>query len=232
MKKFLFIPRIGGVSPCGIFFQTSNSPTQVFSYDVNNQISTFRFSGTTAAVDIATTSDRLWLDVYGTTYEYIITLNPFTYSYNRTITMSGGNSNGLCAKDNTHLIGSQGNGIYSFDISSNPAPANLIFNMQSGRNMTGDLFYNSALDRYIISNYNLTNYYITEYASDGTVIKDLSVTQTDIYGLYVESGDIYAICGSGDIYIVGSSGLTFVNNCGLSVYGASQHPACTQVVLP
>jgi hypothetical protein len=215
---------------CAVFFQISGGG--IYTYDSLNQSTAFKFTAA-GAIDVATTSNRLWVTSGSFIYEYAISLRPsFSYTYLRTIAADVSTGSGLAAKDNTTLIGSNGSQITNIDITNSPTTTTNVFSMQTGRGVVGDILYNPTLDRYIVSNSIGTTRYLTEYTSTGTVIKELTVTPADVFGIFADSGALYVVCGSGDVYKVLSGGISLVHNCGLAVFGASQTNTCTSISIP
>ena len=219
------------VSDTDVFLNDSGSPTSIYSYNPNTTALTYLYDSTNDSSDIANTSNKLW--VYngggGSLLEYDITLNPFSQTYNRTITSVYLNA-GLCAIDDTTLININGFDVYEIDITTNVASATLKWSMLSGRSVAGDYMYTTT-NKLIVTNNSIGGAHITQYDyTTGTVEVDLDIGGTipAPYGVFEYGSEIYIVNSNGKVYqIMGSSPytLTLVDNIPITVYGASQIPS-------
>ena len=224
------------IAPCDVFMN-STPDRGIHTYDPATEVLTYRFTGASNSRDIASTSSKLWIvdSNMSQIIEYNITLSPnFTYSYNRDISFGGSSGEGLVAINNTNLVGSDSTSIINFNISGNYATRTILFDMGTGRSVTGDILYNTILYRYIIANTLNGVQHITEYELDGTIVTDIVTGVNNIHGLFQYNGSIYAVQNTTQtkMYRIDSGGLTVVNAIGDIIYGASQAPTCITVSLP
>lgn len=216
------------VSDTDVFLNDGNSPSSIYSYNPNTTVLTYLFDSTSSSYDIANTSNKLWVyDGGGSTslLEYDITLNPFSQTFNRTITSVSSNS-GLCAINDTTLINIDGSDVYELDITTNVPSTTLKWSMIAGRVVQGDYMYTTT-NKLIVTN----NGYITQYDyATGTVEVDIDISETipNAYGVFEYGSGIYIVDSGGEIYqIMGTSPytLTLVDDVLFTVYGASQIPS-------
>ena len=121
-------------------------------------------------------------------YEYNITVSPFTYSYNRTITNIP-SSAGLCAINNTTLIGISNYSVYSCDITTNTSVNTFKFNFaNTSRRVSGDYILTTD-GHFIVLTYAASgppNNYIEQY-NWSTGVQEVEVLLSSTYrpyGLY------------------------------------------------
>jgi len=216
------------VSDIDVFLNNGSTPSSIYSYNPNTTVLTYLFDSTNSSYDIANTSNKLWVyDGGGSTslLEYDITLNPFSQTFNRTITSVSSNS-GLCAINDTTLINIDGSDVYELDITTNVPSATLKWSMITGRVVQGDYMYTTT-NKLIVTN----NGYITQYDyATGTVEVDIDISGTipNAYGVFEYGSGIYIVDVGGEIYqIMGTSPytLTLVDDVLFTVYGASQIPS-------
>ena len=167
-------------------------------------------------------------------YEYNITLSPFSGSYSR-LYFPGLLGPGLCAKNDTTLISSSGNTIGEITLLGGSATFIPKFNLPTNREITGDIILTTN-NKLITSNINIiTNMeYITQQDyTTGVVEVDLAQgVGLDIFGLFIESGEIYYTTALGDIYLIQKTSpylSGYMQNNNLVNYGASQIPSCCNV---
>jgi uncharacterized protein (TIGR02145 family) len=251
-------PTLGAivVQQCSVIY--SDQPTsgvgRVYSYDLTTNVSTLLFNPSppqpASSSDIAHTNNKLWLYAGNTIYEWNITLNPFTQTFNRTISgPTGFLGNGLCAINDTQLIGSN---TVSTDsvvrITLNPnntSTSEVLFNLPDTRAVSGDIIY-ATNGKIIVTTQSLTavqNAWISQYAFNGTswVLEFDKVITTPIpvpYGLATINNNLYIFSttnssvNSSNIYKIDTVfpyTITQVNNVGKIVAGASQLPSCSNV---
>jgi hypothetical protein len=216
------------VSDIDVFLNNGSSPSSIYSYNPNTTVLTYLFDSTNSSYDIANTSNKLWVYDGGAStslLEYDITLNPFSQTFNRTITSVSSNS-GLCAINDTTLINIDGSDVYELDITTNVPSATLKWSMITGRVVQGDYMYTTT-NKLIVTN----NGYITQYDyATGTVEVDIDISGTipNAYGVFEYGSGIYIVDVGGEIYqIMGTSPytLTLVDDVLFTVYGASQIPS-------
>ena len=225
--------------PCNVLINGSNSG--IFEYDVTaNTLSVL--GNLITSPDVAMTDTKMWL--YSSPYqmtEYDITLNPWSYSFNRQIvTQFYRSGTGLTAKSNTKLVVG-GFLISEMDITNNTATYTTLFQLPNGGEVTGDIYYNPYTNRYIISYCKSTGgCWLGEFTSTGVLWNETQLPPSwgaTVFAIFSSGGVLY-ICrtlpsGPGEIYSVNSTTmqLTFVQNIDLSndnlVSGAAQQPICS-----
>lgn len=226
------------VTECAVFFVTGNG--QVWSYEPSTNTSTYLFYSAFAAVDIANTNTKLWLNTGGNSLrEYNITLDPFTYSFSRDLTSSANFGAGLTVKsenDSTQVYelvgGGNPNYIRKFTVTSSGVTQTLLFAMGLTRNVVGDIIYNATSNTYLIANYEVIGgvaiNYITEFQSNGTIISEISGVPPSIFGLYTYNGVNYAVNYNRTLYRIDPTALVAIGTIPSlsSINGASQNVAC------
>ena len=225
------------VTSCGVFLVTPLG--DVYDYEPTSGTCRFLMSTGVSAFDIANTETKLWTG-NGSFFlqEYNITLNPFSYSFSRTITLPSSSGAGLTVKsanDGTGIYELIGGGapstIKNFRITPSSVTETILFTMGEDRGVTGDIIYNSTTNTCLISNNSGEGiFYITEYnIGDGSVINEIIISQTDIYGLYVYEGVNYAIGYNHAIYIINSSSISPIGTVPMipGINGSSQNVTCT-----
>ena len=221
---------------CSVIVNTDTD--ELYSYDfqtgdVELLNSYFDTPLPTSPDDVAHTNNKLWLYTPSNQlYEYNITLNPFTGVLNRifNVTTLGF---GLAAKNDTTLISSIGNTMY--EISLPFVTYTPLFNLPANREITGDIIYTTN-NKLITSNYNINTFmdYITQQDyTTGVVEFDIPLPGiSDVFGLFIEDGEIYFTTEDGSVYLVEKTSpytVTYQTNNGLINYGASQIPSCCDV---
>jgi hypothetical protein len=232
--------------------------TQYYAYDRATNISTLLNLGTSpiqgGSSDVAHTTTKLW--IYNNTgtniYEFNITLSPFTSVYNRTINVPVGVilGPGLCAIDDTTLLSSNSqnnNKVIKITLNNDnigqtqPATTTItdLFNLPSGRNISGDLLYTTD-GKIILTSQTITApyyYFIEQYALGTNGIwqqefeKDITNTALIPYGLATINGGIYifSVTLIKQISTTFPYNVTIINNVGNPIAGASQVPSCNNV---
>jgi|MDTC01.1.fsa_nt_gb hypothetical protein len=222
------------VSDIDVFLNDSGYPTtSIYSYNPSTTALTYLFDSTYNSSDIANTRNKIWVyDAQAASLlEYNITLNPFSQTFNRTITSVFTNA-GLCAINDTTLINISGYDVYEIDITTNVASATLKWSMLSGRVVAGDYMYTTT-NKLIVTNRTFNPHvssHITQYDyTTGNVEMDLDIT-ADIpepYGIFEYGSNIYIVNSNGKVYQITDTSpytLTLVDDIPITVYGASQIP--------
>jgi hypothetical protein len=230
------------VPECAVLLQWESNDIYYYDVNTNNKISLNFYTGSTG-LDIAHTQNKFWNYDSSFLYEYNITLNPWSYSFNRSISTSLSLGNGLCSKDNTgtRLISSlyriSGNGERIVELEITGSSANIIyqFDMLPDRFVAGDIVYTTT-GKLLVTNLEYTlsfqGNYITQYDyATGTMEIDVLISPTidNPYGLFEDNGVIYIGDFDGDIYSIDTNypyTLTSINNSGVAIAGASQVPSC------
>jgi hypothetical protein len=244
-------PTLGAivVPQCSVIYsdQPTSSVGKVYSYDLTTNVSTLLFNPSppqpASSSDIAHTNNKLWLYAGNTIYEWNITLNPFTQTFNRTISgPTGFLGNGLCAINDTQLIGSNtvspGSIVRITLNPNNTSTREVLFNLPNTRAVSGDIIYTTN-DKIIVTTQSTTafqNAWISQYYFNGTswVLEFDKVITTPIpapYGLATINNNLY-IFSTTYIYKIETVfpyTITQVNNVGKTVAGASQLPSCNNV---
>lgn len=206
----------------------------VYTYEPLTDTMTFRFTAPSDAREIANTENKLWLTGENRFIEYDITLDPFYVSNTFTeIPYSVNPGNGLIAKDNNTLVSINGNHVYNYGV--NDTLVESIFSINSSRLTIGDIIYNANNDNYIAVNGDVGNSYITQYQSDGTILSNIPISQTDIVGLYQFGDELYAVKANStnsSLYKIYSTGLTFEKRFSIKILGVSQNVDSITVDLP
>ena len=224
--------------PCNVLINGGNSG--IFEYDVTaNTVSVL--GNLIPSPDVAMTDTKMWLYVspYQMT-EYDITLNPWSYRFNRQIvTQFYRSGTGLTSKSNTKLVVG-GTLISEMDITTDTATYTTLFQLPNGGQVTGDIYYNPYTDRYIISYCKSTGgCWLGEFTSTGTIWNETQLPNWSgsVFAIFSSGGVLY-ICrtlltGPGEIYSVDpiTMQLTYVQNITLTndntVFGAAQQPFCS-----
>ena len=224
---------------CNILLATDNG--YLYEYDYENNVTTY-LESIMSTTDVAMTDTKLWVFAglgSSTISEYNITLNPWSFTFNRNISTSNMVGSGLAAKSNTKLIGGN-TSIYEADITTNTAVETKLFDLpvRNGNQgaVTGDIYYNPTTDRYIITYTAGSNRYIAEFTSTGDLWNERDIsTIINGFGLFSRSGVLYLIeysSGGGTVYSVNSTTLELTLTKYIStqtnrgVYGAAQSPGC------
>lgn len=213
----------------------------VYSYNLNTNITTFLGNYSPVnSYDIAHTTTKMWLYETSIT-EYDITLSPWSASYSRTINYPVGVDigSGLHAINNNTLITSNyltsPEDIISIDITTTSSTSTILFSLQSGRKVTGDIL-KTVDNKYIITNDGGGRSYITQYDSLGNleVDKDITDITGSAYGVFEENSLLYIIDSNGQIYNVDINypyTVSAITQTTVNIFGASQISSCINVSL-
>jgi hypothetical protein len=241
--------------PCSVLMLDSNGKVYDYNYGTNTQ--TF-LTQTSGGVDIAMTNTKMWISNFLDIYEYDITLNPWTSSYNRTINISasyfvtGGatiitgppaNGSGLVAKNNTTLV-MGGTQLANIDISGPTASYTTLFTLPTSSaytgSVSGDIYYNDTYNTYLLT-YNLyepaisaSYYYVAQFDSTGSILNQTSLSFNDGFGVFSSQSYAYISRGSGATYRINNDfSVTYTQNIPTSsfgqIFGAAQTPECSTV---
>lgn len=216
-----------------VFLNNGSTPTSVYSFAPATSALTFLFTSSGASSDIASTSNKMWVrTALGSTslYEYDITVDPFTYSFNRLVT-NVPNSSGLAAWNDTTLITMSTNNVYLTDITTQTGSSTLQFACLTGRTVQGD-FIRTLDGHFIVLTANSTGSptnHVTQYNwSTGALEVDTDISSLrSPYGIYQFDNEIYWINSDGVIYKVNKNspwGSTAGYDIPVNVNGASQDP--------
>ena len=212
----------------------------IYEYDIQNNTKTY-LADLPYSSDIAMTDTYMWIYSSNNIKEYNISLNPWSYSFNRDISMSSvGTGAGLTSKSNTLLV-KGGESIYEVDITNSGATQIKLFDLPiRGQQcyVSGDIYYNPYTGRYIITYEDGIDYYLGEFESDGTIWNETDLgaqSITQAWGLFSKDQQLYlgnSTANGADIYTVNMTNLTttFYNSITLGtgdgLSGAAQSPAC------
>jgi hypothetical protein len=183
--------------------------------------------------DIAITEDKLWAYSSGIIYEYNINLNPWSISFNRTI--SGAPSGAIAGMDikNEFTLIMGGSDIVAVDISRSAAVNNKLFALPLGHIVSGDIYYNPYSDDYYITYENSggDTFYIGRFLEDGTIVASSLLDISGYpWGIFAYDNDLYVSSSNGGIYSIDSNNLSasLVKNVSLpaQIYGAAQPNIC------
>jgi len=224
---------------CSVFINTSSNDVYQYQYQTNTTTLLNPDFNTTlpAAVDIAHTPNKMWLydgGISGGLYEYNITLSPFSGSSSRSYYIPGLGP-GLFAKNDTTLISSSGNTIGEVTLFRGVATFTPKFNLPTNREITGDIILttNNKLITSNIDSFTFVEYITQQDYTTGAVEFDISwIGMIDVFGLFIDSGNIYFTLATGDVYSIDNVSpytITYQTNNGLVNYGASQIPSCCNV---
>jgi hypothetical protein len=208
-------------SEYAVFLVTGNK--QVYSYEPGTHNLTYRFTATesSSSTDIANSATKMWVPgsevgLNGKLHEWDITLDPFTQSYNRSITTTRNLAGsafgpGLSTVGEHVLVNCFGATVQLCDVSGTTVTPIDLFTMPKFnptadlKYCTGDIIYNPVSDTYIILNSELkysppsfAHYYVTEYTSTGAVVTNIEITpfigaSDGAYGMFQFENDLY-IC--------------------------------------
>jgi hypothetical protein len=179
----------------------------------------------------------------GAIQEYNITLNPWSATFNRSISLPSGFGwgAGLGAISNTQLICTNEAGIAPWkivvlDITSSTAVSTVVGTLKPGRTVSGDILLTTT-NKILVTNQGTDGKFLSQYSyPSGTfeVEVNIGATISAPYGIFIDSGNLYVCNFGGQIYNVNTNspyGLTLFNNSGLNIFGASQVPSCCDVNL-
>jgi len=240
-------PTLGAivVPECSVIYESIDG--LFYSYNSDTNVSTLLNLGQSpsgASEDVAHTTNKLWKYDDTHIYEFNITLNPFSSTFNRTININYTLGTGLCAINDTTLISSrQVNGVPTVIKitlnNDNTTTVENLFALPSGRLVSGDFVYttnNKIIVTTIRTSPTPIAYFISQYAftNNAWVLEfDQNITNTAPYafGLAIINGGIYIFSGINlkQISTTFPYTVTQVNNIGNGVAGASQVPSCCNV---
>jgi hypothetical protein len=231
---------------CSILYNRTK-PRSLYVYNSTTNVSTLLDLDTSfipfISPDIAHTVDKLWLYNSSVIYEYSLTLNPYTSTFNRSINLPVGVTlgAGLGAIDNTTLISSNTatNQVIQISLlSTNTTNIQSLFALPAGRRIFGDLIY-TAFGKIIVTtstNNAPYNFWISQYnLIGGTWVLefdlDITTSATSPYGLAVVGNSLYIFSGTNFRQINTSApyNITQVNNVGVTIAGSSQISSCNLV---
>ncbi len=231
---------------CDILYNRTK-PRSLYVYNSTTNVSTLLDLDTSfipfTSPDVAHTADKLWLYNSSVIYEYSITLNPYTSTFNRSINLPVGVTlgAGLGVIDNTTLISSNTatNQVIQITLlSTNTTNIQPLFTLPTGRRIFGDLIY-TAFGKIIVTtstNNAPYNFWISQYnLIGGTWVLefdlDITTSATSPYGLAVIDTNLYIFSGTNFRQINTSFpyDITQVNNVGVTIAGSSQPSSCNLV---
>lgn len=231
---------------CDILYNRTK-PRSLYVYNSTTNVSTLLDLDTSfipfTSPDVAHTADKLWLYNSSVIYEYSITLNPYTSTFNRSINLPVGVTlgAGLGVIDNTTLISSNTatNQVIQITLlSTNTTNIQPLFALPAGRRIFGDLIY-TAFGKIIVTtstNNAPYNFWISQYnLIGGTWVLefdlDITTSATSPYGLAVVGNSLYIFSGTNFRQINTSApyDITQVNNVGVTIAGSSQLSSCNLV---
>jgi len=218
---------------CVIFL----SPGAIYEFSSNTVTPLSVFLGNPIlgnGVDIANTTTKLWsYTAYlnpAPIYEYNITLNPFTISYNRTITATGVELGaGLTAISDTKLLSTSGQTLIEIDITTTTAVITPKFSIVGV--VAGDIILTIDNVVYITT----TDGYLRGYNyTTGTQVLSFNLLPSipSPLGLFINDNQLYITNANGDIWLfndVSPYGISYVKNAGTFIGGASSAPECQYV---
>lgn len=204
----------------------------VYAYDYASNTRTFLPTiNTLPSPDIAHTATKMWLYSSATITEYNITLNPFTMSFSKDITLGFTIGAGMCAIDNTTLItSSTSNHIYQVDVSGSSPVVTLLFDIPLGRVIAGDFIKTTDGKILMTTDNGMGQRFVSQYDMAGNLEFEKDIALSYPFGIFIDGGEIY-INNYTDIYRlnkVSPYNLTLTKSITptTSVEGASQLPSC------
>ena len=207
----------------------------IYSYNINTNVSTLLpIPSTIYNADIGHTENKLWTISFTSVREWNITLNPFIATYSRDLNFPFSIGNGLGVINDTTLIVTNGyvpQSIYEMDITTNTPISTYKFDLPIGHSVSGDILLTTT-NKLLVTTDESVNIYLLQYdylTGNLELTITLNPTVVDPWGIFENSGNIYVATGGGDVYSVNTNfpyNITFVNNTGHPVYGASQVPSC------
>jgi hypothetical protein len=188
--------------------------------------------------DIAHTENFLWTSSFNNINEWNISLTPFTSSYSRQISIPFEIGPGLAAINDTTLIAvfnlTNPKKVVLLDITNNDVTSTYQFDMILNREVSGDILYTTT-DKVIITNTDISNSqntYVTQYNfSTGEVDIDIPLFPLipSPFGIFVDNDEFYIARNNGNIFHISKNPpytITFIDNTGTNIAGASQIPSC------
>jgi hypothetical protein len=200
--------------------------------------------GLTNSLDIAHTTTKMWINSSSSLYEYNITLNPWSATFNRTINIPSEYilGDGLGAISNTQVISTiQISGkIVILDITTNTAVPTEIGTLKPNRVVLGDILLTTT-NKIILTNLDFItgDEYITQYSyPSGTIEIEVKINPTISVanGLFTDNDNLYIASSTvnGPIYTIDLDypyNITYVDDSSIRLQGASQVPNCNNVNL-
>jgi hypothetical protein len=208
----------------------------VYRYDPVAETSTLLTIPDTAVTyfDIGHTQTKLWLSANSKVDEWNITLNPFTAAVSRTIGTPHGIGNGLGVVNNTTLLATntQANPqtVVTLDITTNSATSTYKFDLETGREVTGDILLTTTNKVIALTTGTGAERYISQYNYlTGVLEVDERIDNpiSDPSGVFIYDNKIQIVDSSGAIYLIGKVSpysIALVGNTGVQVGGVSQLP--------
>lgn len=189
------------IEPCDVFFVNIRDDGSMYgavSIDTYNPVTNImtirKVIDTGYAVDIACTDTRIWVSYINVLHEYIITRDPFTCVYNRTLlTYASPDLEIVYADDasNTYIfVSTQHNNIlrrFAY-INSNIASYTTLFNLGTYNYASGDTYYDKCNDTYTIT---FTNGKIITYSATGIILNTIQTTCDSFWSIFKYNGDMY-----------------------------------------
>lgn len=238
---------IDSVENCDVFLVTGvelSGDYKLYTYNPQTKSLTYRFSYATYSRDVAATNTRLWIpdDTMSAIKEYIITLNPWSCTYNRSLVVLGDAINGagleiVYADDvaNKYIFVGEKAGTnelrhVTFD-NSTIGVVTTLFTIDTNV-ILGDISYDASLDYYTISAKDaFDKRLIICYNATGTPLWTLDVTEeaNRIYGLFIYNNTLYGIdelMSSSLVYEITNTLSLYDTLDGIEVQGAAQSFYC------
>jgi len=192
--------------------------------------------------DIGHTSNKLWFRAYGflsLSEANITSTNPWTTSFNRTITMPvGSNYVGLSAIDNTNLLSVNAattpNTIVRVNITTTTATQTVIGSLPTGRQIIGDITLTST-NKMLVTNQIIStpsSVFLTQYDYlTGSFEGEISIgSQIPLpEGIFVQNNEIHIMNQGGQVYKIMKTSpytLTYIQTDPEIVTGVSQRLEC------
>ena len=192
---------------CGILL--SSNDTINYLDKTTNVISQLTVPGYVSSAGIAMTTNRFWsIDTDIT--EWVVVLNPFAATFNRTITLPGGftTSSGIVALNNTTLIGINDTAspqeVTELDITTLSASATIKFTLQTDRAANGNPLYIQTGQIIIINRDTVSSdYYISQYNYyTGNLELDINIGSVEGVTLFQCDCSIYVTDPFGHLYVI------------------------------
>jgi hypothetical protein len=228
-----------------MIFANSIASPYLFRYDLASNITQQITTPAIAAIRIARSSNRLWIEngsgaANTIIREYTLVESPYSVTLNRTITASnvgaGNVFSGFFAISNTQLLAYSDtfpSNLYSLDITTTTAVRTTVWSTPVTREMIGNVLYTTS-GRVIYLNYEVVGasnqYYITQRVySTGVVEFDISIGNLgEVYrNLFQVGNGIYTMRSNGSVYRINPDQATPLTLVGSLSGGASSNPANT-----